>query len=414
MKLTRIIHPIGQGGFYSESLKDGKKEFTMIYDCGGNSKASIESYLENYFPKMENEPKQKQKKKNRNESPEKTIDAVFISHMHEDHVNGLDFLLNHFHVRYLILPDLNDNEILEVFLYNYFINKEESIGNSLMRELYLDNKGYYLNSRTKVYKIPHNNQDLGPYRDEDTDKPIQDIQVVFDENKDLELTNENDKETIFLSQGAKLFFNKKWLYIPFNPPYKSKKNISFSAFFKKQLNLRNISISELPSIIEKKGMKKCKKVYDDYFDSNHNAYSMTLFSGATNYHDFRVSPYDLLKKKEFSCIIFPPCFYGRYNPNCLYLGDFETKGYIDQLRSYYNPFWRTIASVQVPHHGSSYNHMPPLYEYARIGFISAGENNKYYHPNIDTLIGIKEMGCEPILVTEKLDTIKLFHTTDET
>ena len=51
MEITRIIHPVGQGGFYSEKLVDGAYEINMIYDCGGNSKALMESYLEHYFSK---------------------------------------------------------------------------------------------------------------------------------------------------------------------------------------------------------------------------------------------------------------------------------------------------------------------------------------------------------------------------
>ena len=95
------------------------------------------------------------------------------------------------------------------------------------------------------------------------------------------------------------------------------------------------------------------------------------------------------------------------------MGDFETKDYMKPLQRFYRPLWDKIGQVQVPHHGSGYNHKDDLYEFAELGFISVGEENSYHHPNIDTLMGIKEMACRPILVTENMSTIKVFHATDE-
>lgn len=428
MEFTRIIHPVGQGGFYSESLKFDNREFTVVYDCGGNGKVFMENYLKNYFPKKEEDPKKnKKKKKNKKDNiSEKQIDAVFISHLHEDHVNGLDFLLNQFHVRYLFLPQLNKDEILEIFLYNYFQNPE-SIGNSLLLELYPNydiednnDKPYYLNTKTRVIKVPHNNQDLSPYREEESGSE----DIIFDSQKDLNLTENEEKESITcLSQGAKVFFDKKWVYIPYNPPVGTKRTIdgkdynNFEEYFKEQLNLREFSISDLPSIIKKKTISKCKKIYGDFFGSNlHNSYSMTLFSGPVNLDEFDVIPDALRKKKYKDCYGHFLCpYHGSFlrNPNCLYMGDFETEDHIGSLKGFYNRFWRTIASIQVPHHGSNYNYEQELYRYPVKGYISVGEDNKYHHPNIDTLIGMKTMMCEPILVTEKLDTIKIYQATNK-
>ena len=79
MELTRIIHPVGQGGFYTETLNNHGDEFNVVYDCGGNSKTFMEDYLKRFI----HDDAYKQKKR---------IDAVFISHLHADHVNGLKYL----------------------------------------------------------------------------------------------------------------------------------------------------------------------------------------------------------------------------------------------------------------------------------------------------------------------------------
>lgn len=394
MKVTRIIHPIGQGGFYSETLKENGKVINVIYDCGGNSIVSMVKYLENYFPGKEG----------------KIIDAVFISHMHEDHINGLDYLLTHYHVRYLILPQLTKDEILEAFLYNYFKNTK-SVGNSLIRDIYdnNDDNPYYLNTNTKIIKVRHHHSDLPEYSGEDFNDEYLFKQMEFDKQRDLNLIDETT-EIRELSYGAKVHFHK-WMYIPFNPPIKTKleingKELSFLEYFKDQLNIREISIAKLPQIIKQIGIKKCKEIYSTFFKSNHNSYSMTLFSGVIKPENYDI-PYFYKKRSYY------PYPFLCWNPNYLYMGDFETPHFLKELKGFYRLLWKNISSLQVPHHGSRDNHQQELYEYVAMGCISIGEKNRYHHPHIEALIGINEMGCEPILVTEHPNTIKLFHYTDE-
>ena len=47
MEITRIIHPVGQGGFYSERLYDydNDTEIAVIYDCGGNNQEVMKSCI---------------------------------------------------------------------------------------------------------------------------------------------------------------------------------------------------------------------------------------------------------------------------------------------------------------------------------------------------------------------------------
>ena len=88
MKLTRTIHPVGQGGFYTESIKDDSgKEFLVAYDCGGNNKQFMEDYLKSFIHDSRDGGKM-------------VIDAVFISHLHADHINGLEYLLKKVDVKY--------------------------------------------------------------------------------------------------------------------------------------------------------------------------------------------------------------------------------------------------------------------------------------------------------------------------
>lgn len=393
MKLTRIIHPVGQGGFYSETLKSSNDEINVIYDCGGNNKTSIESYLKNYYPK-----------------DSYRIDAVFISHLHNDHINGLEYLLKNYYVKYLFLPQLTEGEILEILLYS-IINFNDIP--AIVLQL-LNQDLFFPGSETRIIRIEHENGESS------INEQISEDDINIKKHK---------KENTTIRCGTKIHFEEKWVFIPFNPPITCSSK-EFCETIKKELDIKVFDLKELPYIIKMKGVDKCKKVYDRYFQNNHNAYSMTLYSGLAKPHKYYDDCVYLIKRimrnclnctdidrclklQEFCSHLFHHCNREYINcppnPNCLYMGDFDTKKQMNNIAQFYGDYWKTTGTIQVPHHGSRDNYQPELYEYALKCFISVGERNRYHHPNIETLIGLEENNCQPVIVTERLSTMKTYH-----
>ena len=105
MNVTRTLHPIGQGAFYTEKFEYDGQQCNVVFDCGGTEKF-IEKEVKGYCDSLPCD----------NESLKPTIDAVFISHFHEDHVNGLETLLNKAEVKCIFLPLLNDDEVYALSL----------------------------------------------------------------------------------------------------------------------------------------------------------------------------------------------------------------------------------------------------------------------------------------------------------
>ena len=100
IKLERIIWPVGHGAFYTEQFRDenNKVVFTAVYDCGSEQHKMRGECIEAIFPKDEkNVP----------------IDALFLSHFHADHVNGLMELLQRTTVNKLYIPQLTDDYMLQ-------------------------------------------------------------------------------------------------------------------------------------------------------------------------------------------------------------------------------------------------------------------------------------------------------------
>ena len=95
--MTRTFHAIGQGAFYTEKFENG---FTIVYDCGGQNKKFIVNKIQEVFQKNEK------------------IDILFISHFHNDHINGVDFLLEYCDVKKVVLPFLHDNMKIQFIIEN--------------------------------------------------------------------------------------------------------------------------------------------------------------------------------------------------------------------------------------------------------------------------------------------------------
>ena len=93
MRVQRIIHPVGQGAFYSEQLiSDSGKKFTVVYDCGCGMKDQIPQEVESIIEEWLKDIDQ--------------IDILFLSHFHNDHINGFDLLRNK--AKVVVLPYISN------------------------------------------------------------------------------------------------------------------------------------------------------------------------------------------------------------------------------------------------------------------------------------------------------------------
>lgn len=386
MEITRIIHPVGQGGFCSEILKDmhGNK-FNVVYDCGGNGQKFMSDYLDSCFPKRQ------------------TIDIVFISHFHYDHINGLLHLLKNNNVKLLVIPQLTPDLMLEAVFYNYQING--AFNNRINQFLFsIYGQEYYENGETQIIQILPNTDDNNtgviveefPFNDS-----ISNPLVISHNGIRISIGKEMASGTVF-SIG-------RWLYIPYNPPVPKKKTeeVGFYDYFKKILHEgKDFDFTELNSIV-KRNLDKCVTLYKDYFKSgvNHNAYSMTLFSGMRKPHS-----HCIMSNDHFCFDEYCDCYYHYLNnPNYLYTGDFEPNNNygnnVQLMKKFYGSLWDTFNVIQVPHHGSRNNFCEELYEKKYIGYISAGEKNRFNHPNKDTMLSIIDCGCMPRIVSDDVSTI---------
>lgn len=100
-----ILHPIGQGMFYTGILQlDDEEPFYLVFDCGS---VSFGNQIQNQLKKLANH------RSRPHINPTKAIDLLVISHFDRDHINGLPNLLaNRRKVRKVVAPYLSPEERL--------------------------------------------------------------------------------------------------------------------------------------------------------------------------------------------------------------------------------------------------------------------------------------------------------------
>ncbi|EGR0594049.1 hypothetical protein FG071_19865 [Vibrio cholerae] len=334
--MIRTFHSVGQGAFYTEKFEN----FMMVYDCG-SIKSKIDKEVRSSF--LEND----------------SINLLFISHFHDDHINGLDTILEWCNVEYIVLPLLSDQTKIELFCESYKLN------NKFLNDLifYPSDAIKRISPDTKVIYI----------------RPFSISQEDFIE---VELEKMIDGECI--DSGAKIITNKinNWFFVPSNYEVSTRvKSLS------EKLNKLPFDVSTTKNFIDawsnRSNKSKIKKCFNS-LRGNPNQNSMMLYSGANDKSVF----IEKLYHPVTGLVGFIPCFFltepVAHRSGCLYFGDYEAKGTQrwDNIRRVYNRYWNDIDTVQIPHHGSIENYNPNINSRSRvISIISTGTKNAYGHPS---------------------------------
>ncbi len=381
MNMLRSFLPVGQGAFYIEQFSFGTERVNVVYDCGSLTDVHIvEKEIRNNFQKGE------------------TIDAVFISHLDEDHINGLPYLLKYCCVKNLFFP---------------FITSENRDFLSLKALISAP-------SPSKEFLLSFINNPYAAISELDADIHTPTLYQVTEAESN---ENFNDIDARIFRSGnnaAPYVFNRQnfppqsWEYIPFNFRETSRLTILRTALkdtFKNILG-DDAAVGDIVDLVKKDPSKLSllKQAYQKV-PGTFNTNSMTLLSLCENSNIVQqfLSSYRLM---PIYCSPCHMCCFGAHPNGCLYTGDFDASGRQkwSELYDAYASYEKYIGCVQVPHHGSrySYNHQLLSFGYSMFYIISAGERNKYRHPHGSVIRDILVSHKYPIIVTENIGSIARF------
>lgn len=370
MKVTRTLHPIGQGAFYTEKFEYDGQQCNVVFDCGGTSSVIEERVKEYCSDKGAEKP---------------TIDAVFISHFDNDHVNGLKTLLDNAKVERIFLPLLNDDEV-----YALSLSFVEKLGEPIYRGLIESAiRGTPLRGHINVVRIDKYNggiSDEQPY-------------LLYDGQ------NEHTDSRIEIPSGTsiKLKNSTPWIFKTFN--FENAKG-QREEQLKKALEKENIT--SLTDLVDKwqdtQYQENIRKCYESVSGSM-NANSMVTYSGLGK-NDFTVT--NCMTSKSYywrNCSDI-----NSFAPNkagCMYFGDYEAKGE-RKWKQYEDSFKSLIPLLhvqQVPHHGAASNYNVLLNKPPKLNFISAGISNTYRHPSLWTLYVLNSYRVPWVWISEDSEPV---------
>lgn len=366
MTMTRTFHPVGQGGFFTEIFRNSSgKKFTVAYDVG--SITANQKYLQNAIELVG------------------SVDVVFLSHLHEDHINGISLLFKKNKKKKLriIMPELTTEEQLETALYNMIA----SDGKFLV---------YDEKTLSSTFGIDDNSV------------------ITIAKSGDVPFVPESDIETIS-GKGVKtnVLFKEIWLYVPYNPQIKNNNSLldeikkSSDALIKSIVDSNDKINDEAlrEAFKNKKTRDELKNIYESVYGENHNSYSMSVYSGPKEPNKLEEAFLTGCGCSDIHCNELRD----KETAHCLYTGDSELKTRINcrKLITYYNSWWDRIGIIQVPHHGSKNNYNTMLHKTAdlektifRLFVITVGLNNIYGHPSVSVINDIKKNGGCLFVITE--------------
>lgn len=375
MNIIRTIQPVGQGGFYTEFFKYGTNEHCIVYDCGSDTKGEPKSTIHSAIPEST------------------TIEILFISHLDNDHVNGIKELVKNNTIKRVVLPQIDSFEWYYILADS--ISKNKNADDSIINTI-----------RTAIRDIPTIIKV----------KPS-DLERGFDSSATYNLSGENENFSDPIESGSQLS-NKwlggtlKWIFMPINnadgqkiSKLKSDLELFLASMTGKTIDLSSLTSKEFISLINPH-RKEVNEIYKKIFSSTNNA-SMLLYSGLNDTaHNTFTSTIVARCHWAFCRRFWDYCYYPKNKEACLYTGDsnllddFQKKN----IKNKVGLLIDRVGLLQIPHHGSINNFS--LQSFHDIGlkecalFVSYGTRNKYGHPSTYLMGGLYGLNIPIAEVTE--------------
>lgn len=361
--MVRSFLPVGQGAFYCECFEGDGRNIHIVYDCGSLTDVKIvEGQIRNYFQKDE------------------VVDALFISHLDEDHINGIPFLLKYCKVKSIYFPLITsaNKKIMEIY---FRANDASEFTVDFLEDPRRAIDTLNIDYRPEFIQINETGTD-------DMEQGTNNLDVPRGESgTNIPIGMDSKKVS-----GRAIY--SKWLYIPFN--FRLKNRVVDLMNNLEKIYGRKITEDEVANLWRQNASGDRHKIREAYkkVPGSFNTNSMTLFSGEIN-NQFKQYANSYCRK-----------YLLRYcrptHSGCLYTGDYDASGKMKwrQLIDAYKKYWEHIGCVQIPHHGSKHNFNPDFLNMDAFFVISCGYSNKYRHPHPSVIRLFLSQFIFPHIVTE--------------
>jgi len=401
-------HPIGQGCFHTGvvSLEDIK--FNYVYDCGSDNLSVLREQIARFAGQL----------------GDSGIDALFVSHLHSDHVCGLEFLLPLVKVNTVVLPYLSPVSRLLI------IAKECASGDlsGSQIELLCDPGRWFRNRGVeRIIYITNTPPDITPEWGTTENSPlippdsrrvkeqkVMGLELIIDalpkSTVDATFGKDDSSSSHFVSCGQPLRIAIKgcgctlnWQFITFVHPEDGRTKDFLRhvrhLFGRTLCSSKRFIIDQkdILSILQSPIKRDCLASCYMAIRKNINLTSMSLYSGPIS-ADSIVIHYTRLHSRIVRS--------GRVDrAGWLATGDADLRR--DSRREafvrHFQSLQNTIMSFVLPHHGSRYNFHHDLSDWGYQHVLAFGLNNRHGHPDPEVITA--NPGHPSISVTEASESI---------
>lgn len=405
---SRTQHPIGQGFFHTASVEVEDRVFNYVYDCGSMDAAPLDSAIGEYVESLDGT----------------NIDLLFLSHLDNDHVSGLERLLVLSNASTAVLPYLSP--VGRLILIARAIENGTITGSLL--GLLSDPTGW-LTARGVESVIfiapaapppeappdwtvpgepgPFLGIDMPPEtrpderRTHDSGKIWLDTWSIVDDTDGLRTqSRRNTQSTSVMSclQPLRLINSNigwlNWQFVTFVHP-EGKREENFLQEVKRKFpgliprTKFELDQKKLLAILQNPADRKVLAGCYSMIHSNRNMTSLSVYSGPIKipregvYYSSNQYPHRDL---------WPFWFHPELRVAWLGTGDSNFGGpkRRNAFRTHYESLKGAVLTFSLPHHGARKHFHRDLVEFGRLFVASAGESNRWGHPHPETTILVHE------------------------
>jgi|TARA_R110000803_G_scaffold134285_1_gene201357 hypothetical protein len=351
-QVIRCQHPVGQGGFHTSEIRirsSRTEKFTIVYDCGATQNDALQQSIDWYVNNYEK------------------IDLLVLSHLDNDHVQGLDQLLTHISVDTVLIPYIDQ----QVNLADIFRIEAETGTNLNHIEACLEPDVWFGKRGVgRVIRARGNSDDdmrapEEPPRDAgERDELGFSLKVDKNKLKQVRKQKSAQAELSDLAPGSCLGISHPsssidWVLIPYVSSEPSVKLADFqrevrAILFGSKTTKRRIRSEDLAtSLKDRRQRMRLKRAYGRFKPSRarstHNHVSMSLYSGP-------MSPFNPATPKfqTFLLTHWPHSNLDACPVGWLATGDapFRNEAYRTKWMHYYHRYLQNISTLVLSHHGS--------------------------------------------------------------
>ena len=403
MEVTRIQYPIGQGCFHAGHVRWKHEtsrlfeDFHYVYDCGSrDGSAALQDAIVSW------------------RSQTSRIDALFVSHLDADHVNGIDRLLASVTVDTVYIPYVDAVapvvDILEADI--------DGVISASLIEARIDPRSWF--GRRGVARIVRVRASPGHGRPDAEPSPLDDDElgedssvedpssrkVLFDAKSCSDLRSGgvgrppvetmNSGEMVVVSPGQRI----PWALVPHVDPAPKARRSAFYHEVRQVLGLepyQRLRADRLAAALRDNGergrLRNCyERIISGGSGDRHNRVSLSLYSGPAEIGQrVRWWSYVAIAHSEnwpvWRLFAVPPDYLTHEQRAVGWVGTGDASLNLKNIRTAwhrsFDPFRDQIASLLLPHHGTRRSFHTSLLDWHHLTLCvaSAGDPSRYGHPH---------------------------------